>query len=400
MQDSDEQVLDDWCARETHFWSRLSTGDRDFTGEFERLNGTIHSLFLLDIACGVVSVRPKPAVVASGVAIRPQEYSRVELYRIYLEDCVRLHAPQLVTTIALDVHDLPTAENHAPIFCFQKTVASRHMLLPDVDFMQHGWYETSCPELPYSAKKAHAVFVGSSTGGGNLSHADISEARAPRLRLAHDLTGNPRIGFSIAAAVQCESPQVEAQLRAQPYFSPPICWEAQLHSRLLISIDGNGATCSRVVNSLRSQSLLVKFSSPNRLFYFHGLEPWRHYVPVDTAGDIERVLDEEARGEIDTGYMIAEANAFYDRFLTRAAVHRYGAKLLLAYTRDVLGQEVPEQPAASEPAEAEPVAVDSGALHAVATGPVAGDYPSQAPQAGRMATAATRLARGMFTFLA
>ena len=277
------------------------------------------------------------------IAMGLQEQIRIQLYKDYIEESLRRHAPSLSVTIALDVHDIPEEQNGSPLFCFQKTVKSRHILLPDVDFMQNGWYEKQYIEPAVSHKKPRGIFVGSSTGGGTLTANDVLEARTPRLNMGRLLHGHAHIDFNIAAAVQCDTPETEALLVQQPYFSRPVSWDEQLQSKFLISIDGNGATCSRVVNSLRSQSVLVKCTSPYMLYYFHGLQPWRHYIPVDTPEDLDRLMDEENNGAIDTVSVVEQANLFFDRFLCKAAVHEYGARLLLAYARDVAPKGLPDE---------------------------------------------------------
>ncbi len=142
-------------------------------------------------------------------------------------------------------------------------------------------------------KSNTAICVGSSTGGGLLTADKIMSTSSPRLAFARDLAGNPGINILIGAAVQCEGAEAENLLRSQPYFSHPVSWLEQLASKFIISTDGNGATCSCVVNALRRCSVLLKFSSPNLIYYFRSLEPWRHYISVDTTVDIERAIDED-----------------------------------------------------------------------------------------------------------
>lgn len=333
----DEQVLDNWCEAETRYWTDIYTGPHTFVSELERLNDNIATIFIIDIEGQSVRIRPKPRFYLGQGSPdnNSQEAQRARLYRSYLETCLRLSSASLTMSLALDVHDLPLHQSTAPIFCFQKQAASRNILLPDVDFMQNLWYLETFSETSFAMKSNTATFIGSSTGGGLLTADKIISASSPRLAFARDLIGNPRINFLIGAAVQCEGPAAEDLLRSQPYFSHPVSWLEQLTSKFIISIDGNGATCSRVVNALRSRSVLLKFSSPNLLYYFRGLEPWHHYIIVDTTADIERVINDDL-GQHSRFVRIADnANEFSDRFLSFDPVHWYGAKLLMRYARHI-----------------------------------------------------------------
>ena len=334
---SDERVLDDWCEAEMRYWTDIYSGPRTFAEELERLNDSVATIFIIDIMGQSVNIRLKPRfhLRRGSPDGNSQEAQRARLYRSYLETCLRLSNISLTTSFALDVHDLPLHHSSAPIFCFQKQAASRNILLPDVDFMQNLWYLESFDELSFAAKLSAAIFVGSSTGGGLLTSHKIVLASSPRLAFARDLIGNPRICFLIGAAVQCDGPETEALLRNQPYFSSPVAWSEQLKSKFIISIDGNGATCSRVVNALRSRSVLLKFSSPNQLYYFRGLEPWCHYVSVDTISDIEGAIDQDLGHQSGFDRIADNANDFARRFLSFDSVHRYGAKLLMHYARHV-----------------------------------------------------------------
>ena len=63
-------------------------------------------------------------------------------------------------------------------------------------------------------------------------------------------------------------------------------WRYQFRRKFIISMDGNGATCSRVAIALRSRSVLVKYGSPYELYYSGGLAPWLHYIPVERDAEV------------------------------------------------------------------------------------------------------------------
>lgn len=108
-------------------------------------------------------------------------------------------------------------------------------------------------------------------------------------------------------------------------------WDEQLMSRYIISIDGNGATCSRVVYALKSNSILFKVNSIYNLYYFDGLKPYEHYIPIDSISDVGINIENIESGKISHKHIVSSANSFYQNYLTRKGVERYTRKLLEKY---------------------------------------------------------------------
>lgn len=335
---SPHDPIDGWCAAQTFHWEHAYAGARDFADGFRLMNEATSTVFLFDFDGDRVSLRPKrrdPWVGGHkaleydvGVA-RSALY--LDLFRSLLDRGMRIRA-----TVAVETHDMELYGDEAPVFCFQKVAASRKMLLPDPDFFHQGWYAAGFVELAWADKQPTAGFAGSSTGGGLLSRDDVVGSRPQRLEWALSALGRPTVDVFICDAVQCDSEETADLLRAQPYFRPRLSWEAQLAHRYLISVDGNGATCSRVVNTLRSGSVLLKSLSPNRLYYFDGLKPFEHYVPIDNLNDAERAIADLETGRLSHAAITAAANRFFDAHLTRPAVERYTRRLLERYAARVL----------------------------------------------------------------
>lgn len=337
----DMDVLDHWCERETRYWADVYCGSRDFAAEHDRINAEHLTIFIVEIADGDVYIRAKPGVVEADGTIHgeTQHGQRILLYRDFIQAAVRLHLPTLRMTFALDVHDISEWNVSAPIFSFQKKAGSRNILMPDIDFMNHDWYRQDHVEPPLADKTIAATFVGASTGGGILTHDVVARDGAERLALAAAFVGNRRVRFSIAQAVQCDTHDTAVLLTQKPYFTPTVPWAEQLRSQFIFSVDGNGATCSRVVNTLRSRSVLLKYTSHNLLYYFRGLEPWKHYIPVDSPADVESVLDDHINERIDVATIVRNANRFHARYLSYGATHLYMAKLILRYAAAIAPSE-------------------------------------------------------------
>jgi hypothetical protein len=197
--------------------------------------------------------------------------------------------------------------------------------------MYHDGYQQAYDDLAPEDKKPLAIFAGSSSGGGILSAEDVLSDRSERLRLARYFVNSKNVIFRICNAVQCDTAETAAHLSRKEYFGQLISWEEQLKCAFLLSVDGNGATCSRVVNSLRSQSVLLKMASHYNLYYFRGLQAWKHYIPVDDPEDVENVVELYKNGSLDVESILKEANLFFQNFLVKDQVQYYTASILSKY---------------------------------------------------------------------
>ena len=260
-----------------------------------RLHEDHPSIFVYDVHGKRVLARRKTGRAARH-AVDPLDArmyaKRVNHYGTLLAEVAEQRGGRDSFSLAVDLRDIPVDHEEFPVFGFQRLKGAGNPLLPDVDFFHHGWYLDDDDRLTYDQKSVSACFAGASTGR-TLTADDIRLHASERLSLAFQFQSNPRVHFVIANSVHCVDAEADSLLRAQPYFSAPIAWQEQLRHRFLISVDGNGATCSRVVKSLRSQSVLVKFESPYELFYFPLLKPGVHFLSAARAQDVERYLDEE-----------------------------------------------------------------------------------------------------------
>jgi len=255
---------------------------------------------------------------------------RALLYQAFIEKTLRRSKVKTSIDFALDVNDFPADAADLPIFSFQKVRGAHNLLLPDVDFFQSKWYRQDHDPLRYEEKMNSACFVGSSTGAW-LGVEDIRNRQTPRLRAAAYFCGNPRVLFRIANAVHCLSEEARVLLMSQPYFSSQVSWEDQLRHRFLISMDGNGAACSRLVKGLRSNSAVIKFDSPHDLYYFPALRPEGEYLLAEKEEDVERIVETEAATPGMFKEVAESGRRFAEKYLTIGSVMDYTARLLTAF---------------------------------------------------------------------
>jgi hypothetical protein len=323
-------ALQEWCRRELAVWSRNGHIPVSQTA-LQALNATRPWTFLFSVGPDGATVLPKPAAIDTGGAPAQR---RLEYYRRFLDGAARKARLPEAITIAIDLNDDPMASAEVPVFAFQKVDGSNNVLIPDVDFLLDA--DNALPSwlvsdhVPWWRKKTSAVFAGSTTGGPITAEV-VREVALPRLRAGvffHDKAG---VLFRLTNLVGCDTPETEAMLRRLGFGAPRLPWRAQFWHRFIISMDGNGATCSRVAITLRSRSVLLKYTSNRRLYYFHGLIPWRHYVPINEDEDVLNVLSVARKQPVLFRNISAAGRHFARSFLTRQAVESYMATLLREY---------------------------------------------------------------------
>ena len=174
--------------------------------------------------------------------------------------------------------------------------------------------------------------------GEEITLSVARDLSLPRLRAAGFFQGNERVDFRLPHIVQVTEQEAQALLETMPFCRKPfLSWEEQLRRQFILSMDGNGATCSRVVIALLSNSVLLKYDSDDILYYFDGMRPWVHYVPVTSDSDVEKIIDLEARNPARFEQIAAAGRKFAMTYLTRDRVYEYTKILLMLYAECVPG---------------------------------------------------------------
>jgi len=321
----------------------------DAKERFLALNATSRTIHLYGVSAGSVELLEKPADVETD----PTGRRRSQAYLKFFRDVCRFLPESPPFYLALETSDKVVEKVDVPVFAFQKRRGEASILLPDIDFLNHDFYAAPRYNDPraYRSKQAKAIFVGS-TSGGQVTPEVARNCTLPRLRSARHFTGNPRVDFLLPQIVQTTNEEAAEILRQMPFCqSAYMSFQDQLQRRFVISMDGNGATCSRVVIALKSNSVLLKYDSDDLLYYFRHLQPWLHYVPVTRDADIDTILDME-RSAPEFFESIAEGGRqFAATYLSRDGVFAYMIELLKVYAGCFLGAGGAPEPLAQVTAE-------------------------------------------------
>lgn len=184
-------------------------------------------------------------------------------------------------------------------FCATDTAA---ILVPDPEFFSSRGHEAvrrhvrSNPS-PWRERADLVLWRGSTTGMGHAAGEPMSPANldlAQRTRLCLALRGLDGVDAKISNVVQTATPERDtARLRDAGVLGTPIDRNAWNSVKFAIDIDGNSNAWSNLFQRLLYGCCVIKVASPSgyRQWYYGGLEPWRHYVPVraDLGDLVERI---------------------------------------------------------------------------------------------------------------
>lgn len=326
-------TLDGWAFQQLMPWLQRPVDRAAWNHHADALNSRLVPAFVFDVAAGAVSVRPKQSSLVRTLSDsrRQSLQRRLSAYLQFFNALVARFCPQLDCGLVMCLDDDALDSSLFPSFAFQKQAGSRSILLPDIDALVHGFYAQGFDDLvPWEDKLDKAVFAGATTG--SMHTVDSVQADSnPRLRAGRFFQGSPLVDFHLPTICQCQTPDAEAAIRALGFGGEPVPWETQFRYKFLLSLDGNGASCSRVQIALKSGSVLLKYDSPYELYYFAGLQPYRHYLPVARDDEVPAILRLAQQQPHFMAQVARSGQQFFADHLNRNAVAYYTARLLRLY---------------------------------------------------------------------
>lgn len=320
-----------WARDELRHWQRTDCRRVPLEEKLRDLADRSPSMRLYRFENNQVALLPPVA----GASDRDAKTARAELYLGFFRSVAERLPGELTATICVCPRDRPADAGDLPVFRFQRASADGSPLIPDVDFLACDYYQA--PDyrdvLPYDRKAVAVIFSGSTTGA-QIDEATALACDTPRLRAARVFEHQPGVDFRLPEIVQCRDDEARSILAGYGFCRRPrLTWQEQFQRRFLLSIDGNGATCSRVAIALASQCVLMKYDSDFSLYYFRAMQPYRHYLPVRTEADVLAHLDEEVKRPGRFAAIARAGTALARRYLTRRRIEEYMALLIEEYAR-------------------------------------------------------------------
>jgi hypothetical protein len=222
-----------------------------------------------------------------------------------------------------------------PLFVYAKSnTVSSLVLMPDFKAL------TGYPDLRIDIEKANqkwawenktakAFWRGATTGGWLTA---LNWDQIARVKLALLARSHPdKMDARLTGVVQCDR-EIPALIKAQGLTGGKVSQVNHLKYKYLVDVDGNSCSFERYFWVLLSNCVVLKQITPNIQWYYSGLKPYEHFVPVkedlsDLMAQIEWVQmhDKEAK-------QIAEnATAFAQNELALEDVFVYMTHLLQEY---------------------------------------------------------------------
>jgi len=301
----------------------------ELLSKLKQWNDGINSVAVISIHEGSIILHGhgnSPVVKIDNINVK-----RLQHYLVYFRDIAEAN-PGFSCSFALaleDVNDDPS------LIQFQKPINSNGFLIPDVDFLDCEYYEDAryVDSYAYESKINKAVFIGSTTGGGVLNIKGIKHNPSPRIRSALHFKNYEDVIFELPSICHCDSPETIEYIRSLGIGSELRTWQDQLQYKFILSMDGNGATCSRIAAALMSNSVLCKYDSIHELYYFPLLIPWVHYIPIHEDADVLKVIQMEKKDPGRFREIAENGTAFAKEYLSRESVNKYTSLLLSEYSR-------------------------------------------------------------------
>ena len=237
----------------------------------------------------------------------------------------------------LNCADMPVAERGTlgplPVLSYDVNHLDFHDIATPCWSVLSGHYnqindENQNATLTWKQKKDVAFFRGSTTGG---FYTKENWQEMPRTRIVSAC----RAEGSHCDAMFTGFPQCEAetaQIIENALGKAPMVHEKDYaHYKYNILVDGNGAPASRAVQSVFTNTLLLKVESPFSEFFYPLMQPYVHYLPVSyNATDLLEKVSWARENDERARRMAEELLSFGKRHLSSSAVNEYVHQLLLA----------------------------------------------------------------------
>lgn len=295
--------------------------------DFERLNNEIPHISIFEIRDGLVKCWKKPT------KLDKQLQFRSDAYQAFIQTVLNERRCAINTTLAYVLNDRHIFKETIPVFGYQKRNFDTTIMLPDIEFLQYDFYQDGiyADALPFQLKRAAGLFVGGTSGAGIISKRKVVERQVPRINSALFFRDKEDVDFFIAKIGQIDGEETKQAILDLDLAGRPMRWPDHYEYKFHLSMDGNGATCSRVVLSLKSNSVLIKYTSEWGLFFFPLLRAGEHFIEVRSDQDVLSLISLEKQHPGYWSHIAKSGQDFYRTYLTRERLIDYSSYVLKEY---------------------------------------------------------------------
>lgn len=224
-----------------------------------------------------------------------------------------------------------------PCFVFAKREdVDGLVLIPDINALVgyerlRNMISKANEKYSWEKKLAKSFWRGSSTGGYSTLAAwdQLARAKLVLMSLAHPEVVDAKFHH----VVQCD-PEVPVLMKAKGMVSDGVSRPDHLKFKYLIDVDGNSCSYERYFWLLLSNSLVLKQVTANVQWYYGGLEPYKHYVPVkEDLSDLLQQLNWAKTHDMEARLIAEEATHFVKENLSPEDTVLYLYLLIKEYAR-------------------------------------------------------------------
>lgn len=225
-----------------------------------------------------------------------------------------------------------------PLLAFAKSKKLEGIvLIPDFSALSDNYrFQFSYDLLnafPWKNKKKKALWRGSTTGAWYSINNWFSFPRTQMTLLS--IKRPDLIDAKFTNIIQCHQ-GVEEILSAHHLMGDSMSVEDQIKYRYLVDIDGNSCTYERCYWMLMSNSLLLKQVSDHIQWYYRGLVPNVHYVPLkEDVSDIFEKVKWAKKNDEKAKKIAKNATEFANKNLTIEKNYLHLYKVLMKYSEFV-----------------------------------------------------------------
>uniref|UniRef100_A0A6C0F9K4 Glycosyl transferase CAP10 domain-containing protein n=1 Tax=viral metagenome TaxID=1070528 RepID=A0A6C0F9K4_9ZZZZ len=247
-------------------------------------------------------------IVRDGIPIFPKDFDAMRRFRILQKSNIIKCKTYAVNLCDGDHCDDVISED-IPLFAFAcKKECSKYTLIPDIHYLEsNGYQNIKKDDIPWEQKQSIAYWRGQPSGFKVTAKEDLN--LLPRIKLAYLSENLNLLDVKITNGIVNLKRDISKYLKTLSIYGEKKDFIENYKYKYVINIDGFGPAWSGLYLKLCSKCLVFCIESQFKQWYYEGLLPWVHYVPIKSdMSDLEDQVkwainnDEKAKNIAEASY--------------------------------------------------------------------------------------------------
>jgi hypothetical protein len=262
-----------------------------------------------------------------------------EAFYLLLTMLCRSKVPNVEFLLNLGDDALANATLPYPVFSWAKPASQWDILLPYTSFNWVPWASQVAdhPDLDdatWAAKSDIAFWRGSATGG---TYSVDSWRNKTRTKLVRGCMARPDLcDAAIVDCIHCTA-EAAAEMEAELGHHAHVPAEESFAHKYVVLVDGNSSPSSRSRFTFSQDSLVLFQETENFEFFYSGLRPYKHYVPLARGlEDLHAQIEWSRSHEREVKQIVRNAQQFAKRYFTLESITSYMYTVFSRYARLLL----------------------------------------------------------------